>query len=136
MEGVDLQKKERKKSVFIGGAGFNTQMLRGRAWSRFGEPAKVKVRCRKCVNISIIGCISPFGTINFSKVKPLPQSDVGKLERSFHNLKRKKRKAGTETKKKPLKKGTTSYHIVKFIQAVMDVLDKHHSKFIKTEKLN
>jgi hypothetical protein len=37
------KKKKRKKSVFIDGAGFNTQMLRGRAWSRVGEPAKFKV---------------------------------------------------------------------------------------------
>lgn len=27
--------------------------------------------------------------------------------------------------KKPLKKGTASYHIIKFVQVVMDVLDKH-----------
>ncbi|KAI7897647.1 uncharacterized protein BX663DRAFT_527444 [Cokeromyces recurvatus] len=53
-------------------------MMRGRAWSRVGEAAKVKVHNKKCVNTSIIGCISPpFGTINFSKVKPLQQNDVG-----------------------------------------------------------
>lgn len=100
-------------------------MMRGRAWSRVGEPAKVKVHSRKGVNISIIGCISPFGTINFSKVEPLQQSDVDKLKKEFPQSKSKKRKAETETKKKPLKKGTTSYHIVKLVQAVMDVLDKH-----------
>lgn len=64
---VDFQ----KNCVFIDEAGFNSQMMRGRAWSRVGEPAKVKVHSRKGVNISIIGCISPFGTINLSKVEPL-----------------------------------------------------------------
>ncbi|KAG0782662.1 hypothetical protein G6F16_006659 [Rhizopus arrhizus] len=119
--GVDFQ----KNCVFIDESGFNSQMMRGRAWSRVGEPAKVKVHSRKGVNISIIGCISPFGTINFSKVEPLQQSDVDKLKKEFPQSKSKKRKAETETKKKPLKKGTTSYHIVKLVQAVMDVLDKH-----------
>lgn len=119
--GVDFQ----KNCVFIDEAGFNTQMMRGRAWSRVGEPAKVTVHSKKGVNVSIIGCISPFGTINFSKVEPLQQSDVDKLEKEFqYSQPSKKRKAKDDSKKKP-KKGTTAYHIVKFVQAVMDVLDKH-----------
>lgn len=111
--------------MFIDKAGFNTQTMHGRAWPRVGESPKVKVHSRKGVNISIIGCISPFGTSNFSKFKLFQQSDVDKLEKGFPQSKSKKRKAESETKKKPLKNGITSYHIVKFVQAVMHVLDKH-----------
>ncbi|KAG1440541.1 hypothetical protein G6F56_011877 [Rhizopus delemar] len=120
--GVEFQKKN---CVFIDEAGFNTQMMRVRAWSMVGEPAKVKVHSRKGVDISIIFRISPFGTINFYKVEPPQQSDIDKLEKEFSQSTSKKRKAETEAKKKPLKKGTTFYHIVKFVQAVMDVLYKH-----------
>ncbi|KAG1444542.1 hypothetical protein G6F56_010259 [Rhizopus delemar] len=80
-------------------------MMRGRAWSRVGEPAKVEVHSRKGNNISITGCISPFGTINFSKVEPLQQSDVDKLEKQFPQSTSKKRKAETETKKKTFEEG-------------------------------
>ncbi|CEP15026.1 hypothetical protein [Parasitella parasitica] len=40
----------------------------------------------------------------------------------------KKRKAKDPEKKKPLKKGTTAYLIVKFLEATMDTLDKHDKK--------
>lgn len=45
-------------------------------------------------------------------------------KKSFLNLNQ-KRKAEIETKKKTLNKGPTSDHIAEFVQAVMDVLDKH-----------
>jgi hypothetical protein len=110
-------------------AGFNTQMMRGRAWSKVGEPAYVKVHSRRGVNLSIVGCISPFGTINFSKVEPLKRSDAEKIEKELQQPTSKKRKA---QENKPLKKGTTAYHIVKFVETAMDVLDKHgkHGFFI------
>lgn len=77
---VDYQKK---KCVFIDEAGFNSQLTRSRAWSKIGTPAKVSVNTQKGVNISIIGCIAPFGTIDFSKVEPLKKTDAIKIEKKF-----------------------------------------------------
>ncbi|KAG1130319.1 hypothetical protein G6F37_013531 [Rhizopus arrhizus] len=65
--GVDYQ----NNCVFVDEAGFHTQMIRGRSWSKKGDPAAVKVHTQKGVNISIIGCIASFGVVNFSKVEPL-----------------------------------------------------------------
>lgn len=123
--GVDYQ----NNCVFVDEAGFHTQMIRGRAWSKKGDPAAVKVHTQKGVNISIIGCIASFGVINFSKVEPLKKSDAAKIEKEF-SQQNKKRKATSQDvgKSKPLPKGTTAYHIVKFMEAVMDVLDKHNKK--------
>lgn len=41
---------------------------------------------------------------------------MDKLEKEFPQSKK---------KKKPLKNGIISYHIVKFVQAAMNILDKH-----------
>ena len=124
--GVDFK----NNCVFVDEAGFHTQMIRGRAWSKKGDPAVVQVHTQKGVNISIIGCISPFGVINFSKVEPLKKSDVAKVEKEFSQPANKKRKAKSQDVDKPKKlpKGTTAYHIVKFMDAVMDTLDKHDKK--------
>lgn len=53
-----------------------------------------------------------------------------KLEEELQKPKGKKRKGDTleSAKPKALKKGIIAYHIVKFIEAVMDVLDKHNKK--------
>lgn len=48
------------------------------------------------------------------------------LKNEFPQSKSSKRKDDIETKKKkPFQKDTTSYQIIKFVQAVMNVLDKH-----------
>ncbi|KAG0980959.1 hypothetical protein G6F29_007434 [Rhizopus arrhizus] len=122
--GVDF----RNNCVFVDEAGFNTHMIRGRAWSKVGEPANVTVHKQRGANISIVGCIAYFGTVNFSKVEPLTKTDAEKLEQEYANPATKKRKAKDPEKKKPLKKGTTAYHIVKFLEAIMDTLDKHGKK--------
>ncbi|KAI8880786.1 hypothetical protein K501DRAFT_190547 [Backusella circina FSU 941] len=87
--GVDFQ----KNCVFIDEAGFHTQMMRSRVWSKKGDPANVQVHSRRGANVTIVGCISPFGTINFSKVEPLKRSDMEKLEKEFKEHATKKRKA-------------------------------------------
>ncbi|GAA5811948.1 hypothetical protein MFLAVUS_005395 [Mucor flavus] len=66
------------------------------AWLLKGEPAQVKVRTQKGVNLSIVGCISPFDTINFFKVESLKPNDVAKIEKEFPLPESKKRKAETE----------------------------------------
>lgn len=109
-------------------AGFNSHQVRSRAWSVKGTPAVVPVPPQKGVNISIFGCISPFGTINFSKVETLKPADVIKIEKEFPLPTSKKQKAKTddEPKTKSKKKGTTACCIVTFIRNVMDVLDRHN----------
>ncbi|KAG2212586.1 hypothetical protein INT47_000562 [Mucor saturninus] len=120
-----LPPKERKPRTYE--AGFNTHMIRGRAWSKVGEPANVTVHKQRGANVSIVGCIAYFGTVNFSKVEPLTKAVAEKLEQEYANPCSKKRKA-KDPKKNPLKKGTTAYHIVKFLEATMDTLDKHDKK--------
>lgn len=117
--------------IFVDEAGFHSQLMRSRAWSKVGDPAIVKVHTQKGVNISIVGCISSFGTVCFSKVEPLKKSDAALIEKEFPGSSpSKKRKAGSKSESKPiqLKKGTTAYHIVKFMESVMDILDKHNKK--------
>ncbi|KAI8878094.1 hypothetical protein K501DRAFT_229053 [Backusella circina FSU 941] len=46
---VDFQ----KNCVFIDEAGFHSQLMRGRAWSKVGTPANVKVHTQKGVNLRI-----------------------------------------------------------------------------------
>jgi hypothetical protein len=59
---------------------------------KVGETPMVKVPPKKGVNISIIGCISPFGIINFSKVEPLQQKDASQIEKEFPQPESKKKK--------------------------------------------
>lgn len=53
----------KKNYVFVDEVGFHAQMIRGRAWSKKGDPAVVKVHTQKGVNISIVGYIVSFGII-------------------------------------------------------------------------
>ncbi|PHZ14414.1 uncharacterized protein RHIMIDRAFT_275091, partial [Rhizopus microsporus ATCC 52813] len=52
------------------------QAIKGQAWSKVEDSANLKIHNRKGVNISFIGCISPFDTINFSKAESLKRGDV------------------------------------------------------------
>ncbi|KAG1441719.1 hypothetical protein G6F56_011357 [Rhizopus delemar] len=125
--GADFQ----KNCVFIDEAGFHTQMMRSRAQStKKGDPVIIQAHSRRGANVTIVGCISPFGTINLSKVEPLNRSDMEKLEEEFkeHTIKKRKANVLKKFKSKPLKKGTTTCHVVKFFEAVMDVLDKYNKK--------
>ncbi|ORE06626.1 hypothetical protein BCV72DRAFT_328292, partial [Rhizopus microsporus var. microsporus] len=100
--GVDFQ----KNCVFIDEAGFSPHQIRSRAWSVKGTPVIVKVPAQRGIDLSIVGCISPFGTISFSK-----------------------RKAKTEEiPRTKVKKGATVYHVVHFVRGAMDVLDKYDKK--------
>ena len=94
--GVDFQ----TNCVFMNEAGFNAHQIRSKAWSVKGTPAIVSVPTQKGVNLSIIGCISPLGTISFSKVEPLKPADVAKIEREFPLPASKKRKSKTNDAKK------------------------------------
>ncbi|CAO3620573.1 unnamed protein product [Cunninghamella echinulata] len=77
--GVDFM----KNCVFVDEASFNSYMIRNRARSKVGKPAAVKVPTQKGINISIIGCISAYGTVNFSKVELISQADANTLEQEY-----------------------------------------------------
>ncbi|KAI9471934.1 MAG: hypothetical protein EXX96DRAFT_642180 [Benjaminiella poitrasii] len=134
----DAERTLHLRCEVVNEAGFNTHMIRGRAWSKVGEPANVTVHKQRGANISIVGCIAYFGTANFSKIDPLTKAAAEKLEQEYTNPATKKRKAKDPEKKKPLKKGTTTYYIVKFLEATMDTLDRHDKKgfFISNIKRN
>jgi hypothetical protein len=70
------------------------------------------------------------GTFNFRKVESFKLSSTVKIGKEFLQLvNKKKRKLTTGEALMPkLKKGTTAYHIVKFIQDCMDILDKMNKK--------
>lgn len=57
-----------KNCVFVDQAGFHSQMMKNRAWSKAGEPAKVKVHNQKNANVSTIGYIAARYIIDFPKL--------------------------------------------------------------------
>lgn len=59
------------------------------------------------------------------KVERLKQSDVDKLKKRVPQFNPKRGRPILIARRKPLKKSTTFYHIIKFVQIVIDVLDKH-----------
>ncbi|KAI8883902.1 hypothetical protein K501DRAFT_156682, partial [Backusella circina FSU 941] len=74
---VDFQ----NNCVFTDEAGFHSQLMRGRAWSKVGTPANVKVHIQKGVNLSMIGCICARGVISFTKVISLKIGDTELIEK-------------------------------------------------------
>lgn len=74
--GVDFQ----NNCVFVDQTVFNTHMIRGQAWSKVGESSDIIIYKQIGANISIVKCIAYFGTVNFSKVKPLTKTDAEKLK--------------------------------------------------------
>ncbi|KAI9478548.1 MAG: hypothetical protein EXX96DRAFT_505072 [Benjaminiella poitrasii] len=88
--GVDFK----KNYMFIDEAGFHSQMTRGRAWSKVGTPANVKVHIQKDVNLGMIGYIYARRIISFTKVIPLKVGNVELIEKEFHSeVSAKKKKA-------------------------------------------
>lgn len=68
--------------------------------SKVGEPANnVTVHKQRGTNMSIIGSIAYFGTINFSKVHLLTKADTQKLEYEYSSPAFKTRKAKDLEKK-------------------------------------
>jgi transposase len=96
--GVDFQ----RNCVFVDEAGFNTHLVRNRAWAKIGDPAVVKVHTQRGLNLSMIGCISPFGTINFSEVVPLSQEDAALIEKEFPQQSGSKKRKTANPKQKAL----------------------------------
>jgi hypothetical protein len=90
-------------SIVLDEAGFHSQLIKSRSWSKVGDPAIVKVYMQKGVNICIVGCISPFGTVCFSKIELLNESDVAPIKKEFPGSSpSKKKKAGSKSELKPI----------------------------------
>ncbi|KAG1403011.1 hypothetical protein G6F60_005318 [Rhizopus arrhizus] len=105
-----------KNCMFVDEAGFNSQQTGSRGWS---------------------------------KVDPLKPSDAEKIEKEFplpDNKKKRKANVDDNAPKRKISKDTTAYHVVKFIEQTMNILDQqgkrevyivmnncriHHSEFVK-----
>lgn len=74
--------------MFIDGAGFHSQLMRGRARSNVGTSVNLKARTQKGVNLSMIGCIYARGIISFTEVIPLKIGDAELIEQKFHRHKK------------------------------------------------
>lgn len=112
----------------MGDVRFNPHWIRSKVWSSVkGTPVIISVTTQKGVNFSIIGCILPFGTINFLKVEPLKPAYITKIEKESPLPANKIRRAKVDDNMSVNpKKGTTAYHVVTFVQNVMDVLYRHN----------
>ncbi|KAI8989569.1 hypothetical protein BDB01DRAFT_707240, partial [Pilobolus umbonatus] len=69
--------------VFIDEAVFHSHSLKSAVWSLKDAAPKTKKTSSVGVNLSIVGCITPFGITNFSKVEPLKPSDIMAIEKEF-----------------------------------------------------
>lgn len=121
--GVDYM----KNCVCVDEAGFNSHQTRRLGWSKVGKLAVAKVPKNKGVNISIIDCITSWGILNFCKADPLKLSDAEKIEKEFplpDNKKKRKANVNDEAYIRKISKGTTVYHVVKFMEQTMDILDQ------------
>lgn len=116
--------------VFMDEAWFNSYQIRRRTWSLKGKPTNVKVPNQKDINISIIGCIATFGTIQFFKSWAFEAKRCRSVGQGISSTCYKKRKAkmGQEEAKPKVKKGATAYHVVRYVNNVMDFLDRHDKK--------
>ncbi|KAG1377539.1 hypothetical protein G6F61_006637 [Rhizopus arrhizus] len=83
-----------KNCMFVDEAGFNSQQTGSRGWS---------------------------------KVDPLKPSDAEKIEKEFplpDNKKKRKANVDDNAPKRKISKDTTAYHVVKFIEQTMNILDQ------------
>ncbi|KAG0743808.1 hypothetical protein G6F35_010349 [Rhizopus arrhizus] len=100
--GVDYM----KNCMFVDEAGFNSHQTGSRGWSKVGEPAVAKIPKNK---------------------NPLKPSDVEKIEKEFplpDNKKKRKANVDDNAPKRKISKDTTAYHVVKFIEQTMNILDQ------------
>lgn len=74
-------------------------------------------------------CISAFGIINLPRIGPLKPSDAKKLERISATSAYRKRLTPKKTSPGHLKRANT-YHIIRFVEVLMDVLDRCNKKEI------
>ncbi|KAG1336465.1 hypothetical protein G6F62_006249 [Rhizopus arrhizus] len=67
------------------------------------------------------------GSRGWSKVDPLKPSDAEKIEKEFplpDNKKKRKANVDDNAPKRKISKDTTAYHVVKFIEQIMNILDQ------------
>jgi transposase len=122
-----------KNCVFIDEAGFHINMRNNWARSKKGSPAIVKRPKTRAITHTIIGAIHSSSVVHVVMKKPPPSKEKQSIS--------KKRKANSGTKRivaevdvedpefedptdnKPVVKGTTIAHFVKFMNALLDIMD-------------
>jgi hypothetical protein len=113
--GVDFQ----KNYIFVDEAGFNTQMMRGRAWSRVGESAKSSFIAEKTLTSVLSAEYYLLEPSISSRLNFLNKAMLINWKKSFLNPSNKKKK-----KKKADKHGKDEFYIV------MDYCKTHHTAFV------
>ncbi|KAL0078286.1 hypothetical protein J3Q64DRAFT_1823701 [Phycomyces blakesleeanus] len=125
---ANLEERDKKIAFFIDEDGFQSQMTRCKGVAKKRNACYGQGAYTKGVNTSIIGCIASFDLFNFLKVDPIRKIDAEIIESEFHSKeenKGKKQKPNSQKEAKPKpKKGTTAYHIVKFTEATINMLER------------
>lgn len=104
--------------VFIDEADFHINMKRSFAWSRVGTRAIVKTPKTKSKMTTILGAISPHGTVNVKvRIPKVAQSKKRKLEGN------KEDKGDNDDVKRTT--GTVTGHYFNFIASTLDIMDRH-----------
>ncbi|CEI96154.1 hypothetical protein RMCBS344292_10321 [Rhizopus microsporus] len=141
-----------KNCVFIDEAGFNINVRNNWARSAVGTPAQAEIEKNRSPSYTIIGAIHCTSVIHVMK-KPPPKKQRGPKTQTSKTAKPKKRKL-TESKEqragdiiieeptieyvvveertdvennKPVAKGTTTAHFVKFMNELLDIMDADES---------
>jgi transposase len=142
-----------KNCVFIDEAGFNINMRNNWARSAVRTPAPVEIEKTRSPSHIIIGAIHCSSVIHVVMKKPPPKKQTGPKTQTSKTAKPKKRKlAGGKEQRagdiiieeptieyvdveestaiennKPVAKGTTTAHFVKFMNELLDIMDMDES---------
>lgn len=121
-----------KNSVFIDEAGFHINMRNNWARSKKGSPAIVKRPTSRAITHTIVGAIHS-SSVHVVMTKPPPRKQkqcVSKKRTANSGTKRIVAEVHVEdpefedlTDNKPVAKGTTTAHFIKFMNALLDIMD-------------
>ncbi|KAG1474713.1 hypothetical protein G6F56_000181 [Rhizopus delemar] len=122
-----------KNRVFIDEAGFHINIRNNWARSKKGSPAIVKQSTTRAVTHTIISTIHSSSIVHFVMKKPPPRKEkqsISKKRKTNNGTKRivtevdvKDPEFEYHTDNKPVAKGTTTAHFVKFMNALLDIID-------------
>jgi transposase len=142
-----------KNCIFIDEAGFNINMRNNWARSAVGTPAPVEIEKTRSPSHTIIGAIHCTSVLHVVMKKPPPKKQRGPKTQTAKTVKTKKRKltggqghrpgdiiiseptieyvdvdeATTVENNKPVAKGTTTAHFIKFMNELLDIMDVDRS---------
>jgi hypothetical protein len=114
MEWMNTDMDFLKSCVFIDESGFHINMKKTNAWSAKGTTPIVTVPKIKATSHTIIGAISVYAVVKID-MKKSNKPQIGK-----------KRKVANGKSTSTVRTGTTTDHYMKFLEAMMDELNKYH----------